>query len=54
MVGDRLFSVDAEKAAKMQAAVNKSPVYFYYFTYRAVGSLTDLFTGTKEDLGILC
>ncbi|XP_014223177.1 venom carboxylesterase-6-like [Trichogramma pretiosum] len=52
MVGDRLFVVDGEKAARMQARVNKSPVHFYYYTYRASASLSDLFTGTTEDLGV--
>ncbi|KAK5638641.1 hypothetical protein RI129_012936 [Pyrocoelia pectoralis] len=33
MVGDRHFVVSAEKSARLQAKVNKSPVYFYYFSY---------------------
>ncbi|XP_031331977.1 venom carboxylesterase-6-like [Photinus pyralis] len=33
MVGDRHFVVSADKSARLQAKANKSPVYFYYFTY---------------------
>lgn len=51
MVGDRLFVVDAEKAARMQAKSNKSPVWFYYYTYKATSSLSNTFTGTKENFG---
>lgn len=53
MVGDRLFTADSEKAARMQAKVNKSPVLFYYYAYRAAGSLSDILSGTKEDFGSL-
>ncbi|XP_058800335.1 venom carboxylesterase-6-like isoform X3 [Phymastichus coffea] len=52
MVGDRMFLVDAEKAARMQAKVNKSPVWFYYYSYRATTSLSDTFSGTKENFGV--
>lgn len=52
MVGDRLFVVDAEKAARMQAKSNESPVWFYYYSYRAAQSLSDLLSGTKENLGL--
>ena len=51
MVGDRLFVVDAEKAAKMQAKSNESPVWFYYYSYRAAQSLSDVMSGTKENFG---
>ncbi|XP_011306600.1 venom carboxylesterase-6 [Fopius arisanus] len=46
MVGDRLFSVDAAKAAKLMAKINRSPVWFYYYNYRASISLTDVFNVT--------
>ncbi|XP_011494688.1 PREDICTED: venom carboxylesterase-6-like [Ceratosolen solmsi marchali] len=52
MVGDRLFVIDAEKAARMQAKVNKSPVWFYYFTYRSAESLSDLYSGTTQNFGV--
>ncbi|GLV38036.1 uncharacterized protein CBL_07834 [Carabus blaptoides fortunei] len=43
-IGDRLFVVDAEKAARLQAQVNQSPVYLYRFSYRGSISLSQLFT----------
>ncbi|XP_014208345.1 venom carboxylesterase-6-like [Copidosoma floridanum] len=52
MVGDRLFVTDAEKAARLQAKANKSPVWFYYFSYRAADSLSDVLSGTKQDFGV--
>ncbi|RZC33123.1 venom carboxylesterase-6-like [Asbolus verrucosus] len=33
MFSDRLFLVDAEYAVRLQGKVNKSPVYYYRFTY---------------------
>lgn len=53
MVGDRLFVYDGEKAARLQAKANKSPVRFYHFSYRGAHSLTELMTGTSEDFGEL-
>lgn len=35
MMSDRLFVVDAEKSARLQAKANKSPVYFYIYSYLA-------------------
>lgn len=54
MIGDRHFVVDAEKAAKLQAAVTKSPVYFYYFNYHAEeqGTLGSLLTLSDNKYGI--
>ncbi|XP_059483675.1 venom carboxylesterase-6-like isoform X2 [Neocloeon triangulifer] len=51
MISDRLFLVDAQKAAEVQAASSKAPVWFYYFTFRGEHSLSDLMTGTKNDYG---
>ncbi|GLV37952.1 uncharacterized protein CBL_06346 [Carabus blaptoides fortunei] len=51
-IGDRLFVVDAEKAARLQAQVNKSPVYFYRFNYRGGNSLTEWLTQSDENLGV--
>lgn len=50
LVGDRLFG-DAVKAAKLQAIANPSPVWFYYFTYRAIESFSELLSGSKENFG---
>jgi carboxylesterase type B len=33
MFSDRIFLVDAETSARMQAKVASSPVYYYYFSY---------------------
>ena len=51
MVGDRIFVVDEQKAAIMQAKANKSPVWFYLYSYRASDSLSDALSGTKRDFG---
>ena len=52
LVGDRLFVADSYKAAIEQAKVNKSPVWFYYYSYRANQSISDAFNKNKENLGI--
>jgi bile salt-stimulated lipase len=52
MVGDRLFVVDSEKVARMQAKANKSPVWYYYYSYRAAQSMSDVMSGTKENFGM--
>ncbi|KAL7294020.1 hypothetical protein TKK_0012590 [Trichogramma kaykai] len=52
LVGDRLFVIDAEKAARMQAKSNKSPVWFYYYRYRAAQSLSDTMSGTTRNFGV--
>lgn len=51
LVGDRMFIVDAEKAARAQAEVNQSPVFFYYYSYRASTSISENETGSTEDFG---
>ncbi|GLV41968.1 Esterase P [Carabus blaptoides fortunei] len=51
-IGDRLFVVDAEKAARLQAQVNKSPVYFYRFNYRGGHSISEFLTQSDENLGV--
>ncbi|XP_031840747.1 juvenile hormone esterase [Nomia melanderi] len=52
MTGDRLFVVDSEKAARLQAKVNKQPVWYYYYSYRAATSLSDYLSGTKTNYGV--
>ena len=34
VASDRFFITDGEKAARMQAKVNRQPVWFYYYTYK--------------------
>lgn len=51
MSGDRFFVVDSEKAARMQAKVNKNPVWYYYFTYRGAQSLSNAYSGTTVNYG---
>lgn len=53
MIGDRLFVVDGEKAARMMAKSNKSPVWFYFYSFRGQFSLSDLYTSTTENFGLL-
>jgi carboxylesterase type B len=54
MSGDRFFVVDSEKAARMQAKVNKNPVWWYYFSYRGAQSLSDSLSisGSTENYGV--
>jgi len=51
MISDRMFKVDAQRAAELQAAHSEAPVWFYYFTYRGEYSLSDLMTGTSNNYG---
>ena len=51
MIGDRLYVVDSEKGARLQAKVNKSPVLYYYYSYRAFTSLSDYFSRSRNDYG---
>lgn len=51
LIGDRLFVADGAKAAKLMAKHMKSPVHFYYFTYRGAHSLSELLSHTSENLG---
>ncbi|XP_063223204.1 venom carboxylesterase-6-like isoform X2 [Bacillus rossius redtenbacheri] len=51
MVGDRLFVVDAVLAARLQASVNRAPVFFYQFGYRGEDSLSEWMTGDGVDYG---
>ena len=54
MVGDRLFVVDVERAARLQAASNTAPVYFYRFAYRGKNSYSKLMSwGSEENFGKL-
>ncbi|XP_039291964.1 venom carboxylesterase-6 [Nilaparvata lugens] len=53
MFGDRLYVVDVERAARLQAAVTKSPVYFYRFAYRGKHSYSEMMSGgSLEDFGV--
>lgn len=51
MAGDRFFTVDSIKAAKVQAKVNQQPVWYYYYTYRGAHSLSECFTKSNENFG---
>ncbi|XP_014477484.1 PREDICTED: venom carboxylesterase-6-like [Dinoponera quadriceps] len=53
MAGDRFFVVDSEKAARMQARVNQNPVWYYYYSYKSMHSLSDILAGKKiDDYGV--
>lgn len=52
LFGDRIFVVDVERAARLQAGVNKSPVYFYVFGYRGKYSFSQTMSETDIDLGV--
>ncbi|CAB0028987.1 unnamed protein product [Trichogramma brassicae] len=49
MVGDRLYVVDIEKAARDQAKKNRSPVLVYYYSYRALTSQSDYYSHSMKD-----
>lgn len=52
MTGDRLFVVETERSARMQAAARLAPVYFYKFSYRGKHSLSELVSGgSTENFG---
>lgn len=51
LIGDRLYAVDGERAARWQAKLNKSPVYFWYYSYRALTSYSDVFSDSMNDHG---
>ncbi|XP_076182915.1 venom carboxylesterase-6 isoform X2 [Ptiloglossa arizonensis] len=52
MIGDRLFRVNFERAVRWQAKMNKSPVWAYYYTYRAKHSVSEFLSGTNENFGV--
>ncbi|CAK9823159.1 Venom carboxylesterase-6 [Anthophora retusa] len=52
VASDRFFIVDGEKAARMQAKVNKQPVWYYYYTYRGAQSLSNSMSGTTNNYGV--
>ncbi|KAF2886488.1 hypothetical protein ILUMI_19685, partial [Ignelater luminosus] len=54
MMSDRHFVVDTEKATRLQAKANKSPVYYYYFSYpgEKVSTFAVHFTFSEEKYGV--
>ncbi|CAK9812182.1 Venom carboxylesterase-6 [Anthophora quadrimaculata] len=52
MIGDRNYGVGFEKASRLQAKVNKSPVWTYYYSYRAFHSLSEAMSGSKKNFGV--
>ncbi|CAH1394483.1 unnamed protein product [Nezara viridula] len=50
LIGDCMFLHKIGKLAKLQAALNSSPVYVYRFSYRGDHSIAELFT--DDDLGV--
>lgn len=51
LISDRLFVTDGAKAARLMAKYMKSPVWFYYFSYRGAHSLSEAMSHTDVDLG---
>lgn len=45
MIGDRMFSIDFQKAAILKAKINKSPVWTYYYGYRSMHSCSEIVSG---------
>nr|XP_033321839.1 venom carboxylesterase-6-like [Megalopta genalis] len=52
LIGDRLSAVNFEKAARLQAKVNKSPVWTYYYSYRATHSGSELISHSNKNFGV--
>ncbi|XP_046738791.1 venom carboxylesterase-6-like [Diprion similis] len=52
MRSDRLYLYHAEESARLQAKVTKSPVRFYYFSYRGEHSVTEALTGKRTNFGV--
>ncbi|RZC40529.1 COesterase and/or Abhydrolase 3 domain containing protein [Asbolus verrucosus] len=51
IISDRMFVVDIEKTAKLQASAVTSPIYFYYYTYRGARAWYESSIGHHEDFG---
>jgi hypothetical protein len=51
MITDHIYLVDGAQAAKLHAAITKSPVYFYTFGYRGEHSFTEVSSGTTNNFG---
>lgn len=51
VVSDRIFVTGIQKTALWQAAVTKSPVFTYFFTYRGAHSWSEYRAGTNKDFG---
>ncbi|KAJ8670100.1 hypothetical protein QAD02_001359 [Eretmocerus hayati] len=49
---DRFFSADAVKVAKIHATTSQSPVWFYYYSHRAVNSLSEGTLHNAHDYGV--
>lgn len=52
IASDRFFIYDSQKAARMQAEVNKNPVWYYYYSYRGAHSLTEVLSKSNDDYGM--
>jgi len=50
LVGDRLFVVGIENAARHQASVAQSPVYLYRFSYKGKHSVSNSITGSSPHI----
>lgn len=50
----RYFFYDSVKAAKMQAKVNRNPVWYYYYSYRSNNSVTKLISKSDTNYGTFC
>lgn len=51
IVRDKIIAFDSQKAAKLQAKINNSPVYFHYYNYRANQSLSNVLTTSNTNYG---
>ncbi|GJQ88161.1 hypothetical protein Trydic_g13162 [Trypoxylus dichotomus] len=51
LISDRYFAAGAGQAARFQAKVNKSPVYFYIFGYKGASSFLEYFVSDASGIG---
>ncbi|KAJ4451370.1 hypothetical protein ANN_02832 [Periplaneta americana] len=52
MCTDRTFLQNGVQSAKLQAAVNRSPVYYYLYGYRGKHSFSEIMSGTTKNFGV--
>ncbi|XP_026668155.1 venom carboxylesterase-6-like isoform X3 [Ceratina calcarata] len=53
MISDRIFVLGFEKAARLQAKRNKSPVWTLYYNYRANHSMSEYYSGgSTRNMGV--
>ncbi|CAL7947467.1 unnamed protein product [Xylocopa violacea] len=50
--GDRVFVFGLEKAARLQAKANKSPIWTYYYSYKSTHSFSEVLSNSTTNFGV--